>query len=76
MTAKRLGPDLADTFVSHPVHCCPHTDLDPEAAGLGDDGLLNLDLDPQLEALLGDEGAAGRRRGVAADIALEDGAYR
>lgn len=58
-------------------------DLDPEAAGLGDGDLLNAaPLDPQLEALLGDAGAtaraaaAGRRRGVAADIALEGGEYR
>jgi hypothetical protein len=62
------------------------TDLDPEAAGLGDGELLPVaPLDPQLASLLGDTGlhthdtaaaAAGRRRGVAADIALEGGAYR
>jgi hypothetical protein len=63
-------------LMCQPLCAVVFADLDPEAAGLGDDGLLVPDLDPQLEALLGDGGAAGRMRGVAADIALDDGAYR
>jgi hypothetical protein len=84
--AHPLTPHL---FPPPGTHTHP-ADIDPEAAGLGDDLLAPAALDPQLEALLGDTGggaaaaaaaagsggAAGRRRGVAADIALEGGDYR
>lgn len=73
----------AHVLQHRPVYICCTADLDPEAAGFGDGDLLNpAPLDPQLEALLGDTGAAagaaaaGRRRGVAGDISLQAGEYR